>query len=518
MSLDYVKKGEAVRASTVNSLIDAIGGNQRMSPDLNVTTTKNGPQVSLPSNYGGPNHKPNELLDVGRYQLSGWPMTQLFLGPEIDDCLNAIRLHKPDGTVQTSVSAAIVFKNSQDCPTGEQLSGYLLSSNQFGYDKERHASGWLQTMIEDPYCGNYMGAQLWKYQDGQKLATVFTNIDSELSVKNALSSLLHNGGADSEELSSISKIDAWQLVDSTFLSAEISGQTRWISTHEHVKNHGQIDVYQSEGQDYKVVLKCSLKCVGVQESDPDPQTGETHVESTKWAWSIPLGPDASSDDGKAHSSCVTYGGNPVLFEVEEGEVGDDYDGSATYDKGEITFGLFEAQAGSPIDPGELWLVLKYDYEKKAVMGEFSDTTDSGSYTQDGILSRNVFVISGGKFTPSTDETQVGTKAPIDILTYGTWGVLPNDGPKLDTYCKKDAETEFKSLDWADREGEDVECQCAEIYKFDQLDFTATPLSTDHIIVRRPDENGGGAEVKYIPLSALEISGMYVPPDADVSAA
>jgi hypothetical protein len=44
------------------------------------------------------------------------------------------------------------------------------------------------------------------------------------------------------------------------------------------------------------------------------------------------------------------------------------------------------------------------------------------------------------------------------------------------------------------------------------------LSTDHIIVRRPDENSGGAEVKYIPLSSLEISGMYVPPDADVSAA
>lgn len=514
MSLDYVKKGESVKASTVNSLIDAIGGNQRMSPDLNVTTTKNGPQVSLPSNYGGPNHKPNELLDVGRYQLSGWPMTQLFLGPEIDDCLNAIRLHKPDGTVQTSVSAAIVFKNSANCPTGDELSGYLLSSEQFGYDRERHASGWLQTMIEDPYCGNYMGAQLWQYEDGKKLATVFTNVDSDLSVKSALSSLFQGGGADSEGLSSISKIDAWQLVDSTFLSAEINGQTRWISTHEHVKNHGQIDVYQSEGQDYRVVLKCSLKCVGVQESDPDPQTGETHIESTKWAWSIPLGPDASSNDGKAHSTCVTYGGNPVVFEVEEGEVGDDYDGTATYDNGEITFGLFEAEAGSPIDPGELWLVLKYDYQKKAVMGEFSDQTDSGSYTQDGILSRNVFVISGGKFTPSTDETQVGTKAPIDILTYGTWGVLPKDGPKLDTYCKRDEETEFKSLDWADLKGEDAECQCAEIYKFDQLDFTADPLSTDHIIVRRPDENGGGAEVKYVPLSSLE----YVPPDADVSAA
>ena len=51
-----------------------------------------------------------------------------------------------------------------------------------------------------------------------------------------------------------------------------------------------------------------------------------------------------------------------------------------------------------------------------------------------------------------------------------------------------------------------------------MDFTVPPLSTDHIIVRRLDEDGNSAEVNYIPLSALEISGMYVPPDADVSAA
>ena len=55
MSLDYVHKGEAVRASTINSIIDTIGGNQRMSPDLDVTTTARGPQVAMPSNYGGPN-------------------------------------------------------------------------------------------------------------------------------------------------------------------------------------------------------------------------------------------------------------------------------------------------------------------------------------------------------------------------------------------------------------------------------------------------------------------------------
>lgn len=157
--------------------------------------------------------------------------------------------------------------------------------------------------------------------------------------------------------------------------------------------------------------------------------------------------------------------------------------------------------GEEVDADEVWLNLIYDYNIKATKGIFSSSKDSGSYTQDGILSRNVFVVKLSSFKPGAETTK-GDKSPVESLEHGTWGVLPKDGPKLDTYCKRDSETEFKSLDWADLEGEDVECQCAEIYKFDQLDFTDDPLSTDHIIVRRPDENGDGAEVKYVPLSAL----------------
>lgn len=109
MSLDYVRQGEAVRASTVNSIIDAIGCNQRMSPDLNVTTTVRGPQVSMPSVYGGPNHKPDHILDVGRYMLSNWPMVKLELGFTLNDCLGAIRYHRADGTTSTPVSAVVVY-------------------------------------------------------------------------------------------------------------------------------------------------------------------------------------------------------------------------------------------------------------------------------------------------------------------------------------------------------------------------------------------------------------------------
>ena len=52
MSLDYVRGGEAVRASTVNSLIDAVAGGGAWSPDLIVTGTPKGPQFTAPTRFG----------------------------------------------------------------------------------------------------------------------------------------------------------------------------------------------------------------------------------------------------------------------------------------------------------------------------------------------------------------------------------------------------------------------------------------------------------------------------------
>lgn len=190
MSLDYVRKGEAVRASTVNSIIDTLGGNQRMSPDLNVTTTARGPQVSMPSNYGGPNQKPNNILDAGRYMLSSWPMVKLELGFTLNDCLGAIRYHRADGTTSTPVSAAVVYQNSEDCPTGSDISGYALDDSYFGKDAAAYAAGWVETLIEDPYPEGVLKAQLWKYKSGAELAEVFTNVDDQLSVQQQLSAVL----------------------------------------------------------------------------------------------------------------------------------------------------------------------------------------------------------------------------------------------------------------------------------------------------------------------------------------
>ena len=504
MSLDYVRKGEAVKASTVNSIIDTIGGNQSMSPDLNVTTTSRGPQISMPSKYGGPNQKPDHILDVGRYQLSGWPMVKLQLGFKLDDCLGAIKYHKADGTTSTPVSAAVVYQNSENCPTGSDISGYALDDSYFGKDAAAHAAGWVNTFIEDPYPGGFLEAQVWKYKSGTELAEVFTNVNDQISVQQQLSSVLQTNGASEEDLSTLKIVGQWKLLDSSALS--VKGQDNLVPTHEIVCKNGIIDVYETSMLDYNVVLKASLECIDVKKDN----NGE--VLRTIWAWKIPLGPDADYIDGKAHSNNVTYGGNEVVFEVKQGEIGSNFNGEATYNGKAIWYGRYEVKAGEELLANEVWLNLSYDYQIKATKGIFSSSKSSGSYTQDGILNRNVFVVKLSSFKPGADVAK-GDKAPVESFEYGTWGVLPKDGPKLDTYCQKDSTTSFKSLDWANREGVTVECQCAELHEFDQLQ-TIDPISTDHLVIRRVDENNG-AELKYISLSALEISGMYVPQDADV---
>ena len=504
MSLDYVRKGEAVKASTVNSIIDTIGGNQSMSPDLNVTTTTRGPQISMPSKYGGPNQKPDHILDVGRYMLSNWPMVKLQLGFKLEDCLGAIKYHRADGTTSTPSYAAVVYQNSENCPTGSDISGYALDNSYFGKDAAAHAAGWVNTFIEDPYPGGFLEAQVWKYKSGTEIAEVFTNVNDQISVQQQLSSVLQTNGANEEDLSTLKIVGQWKLLNSTSLS--VKGQDNLVPTHEIVCKNGIIDVYETSMFDYNVVLKASLECIDAQKNN------DGEVLNTTWAWKIPLGQDAEYVEGKARSSSVTYGGNQVVFEVAQGEIGSNFNGEATYNGKAIWYGRYEVNAGEELLANEVWLNLSYDYQIKATKGIFSSSKILGSYTQDGILNRNVFVAKLSSFKIGAEVVK-GGKAPAESIEHGTWGVLQKDGPKLDTYCQKDSTTSFKSLDWANREGGTVECQYAELHEFDQLS-TVDPISTDHLVIRRVDENNG-AELKYISLSALEISGMYVPPDADV---
>lgn len=83
MSLDYVARGEGIKASTVNSLIDAVQGGGNMSPDLIVTGTRTGPRFVAPAQLGSSSLSRNSVFDVDNYTLSGWPMAKVKLGSKL---------------------------------------------------------------------------------------------------------------------------------------------------------------------------------------------------------------------------------------------------------------------------------------------------------------------------------------------------------------------------------------------------------------------------------------------------
>ena len=68
-----------------------------------------------------------------------------------------------------------------------------------------------------------------------------------------------------------------------------------------------------------------------------------------------------------------------------------------------------------------------------MIGELSDTPDQGSYTQDGILHRSIYVAKCAPFTPST-MAKVGDLADGELVEHGTFGDFTQDGPKMDSYC------------------------------------------------------------------------------------
>ena len=258
------------------------------------------------------------------------------------------------------------------------------------------------------------------------------------------------------------------------------------------------------------MLKADLVCLSVELNEED------EIVSTKWAWKIPLGEGTTSEDGKVFSTNLTYGGNKIVVEAEEGDPGSGE--GDMFSGGAIWHGGFVASAGDEISAGSLWLNLSWDYNDKCVKGVFSDHQASGGFSQDGILSRNIFVARAGGFTPTNSTKEMDT-APRETIHHGTWGDLPVDGPKMDSYCDHESGVKFQSLEWDDLDGETTECQVQQIHDFSDLDNVVDVEEEDHIMVRREDDNGG-AEVVYVNLSSIlsgvmsAITSAEVPTDTD----
>ena len=510
MALNYVSRGESVKASTVNSIIDAVAGGGNQSPDLIVTGTRSGPQFVAPAQLGSTAFDRYELFDVENQVLSAWPMAKLKLGFNLGDCTGGVAIHGDSG-VKTAVSAVVVHKNTSTCPVdGGQLTAEVLTEQDFQQNTAAGNSGWVKTKLEGvhPNSGK-IKLELWK-TDGNYYQ-VFTNADQE-DTRRGLSSVLEEKNVDQQELSGLEYFCGWTLAYQTKLSASGGGQ---VPTSRLIVSRGAKDAYEILGRDMKAVLKARLVCYKVEK--------ENDETSTSWTWVVPLGPQAEYDDEAeaAYSPQLTYGGNPILVDSQEGQLDDGFDGQATWLTGQaelsncLAFGSFEADGQTSCDAGELWLNLSYEYQKYAVVGTFGQGEDSsgesggeGGEGPGALLSKKILIASAAGFQQPENPVAM-QEAPAEAILHGTAGDMFKDGPKLDSYTPVDADVYTKSLNWARRQkpGEDgetaVDCDCLQLYDFDRAAASNPQTSSDLYLARRYDNETSCAELVYIPLSAYE---------------
>lgn len=525
MSLDYVKAGEPVKATTINSIIETIGGNQSMSPDLNVTTTPRGPQVHMPSKYGGPNNPLRHYLDTGKYVLSSGQFVKIVLGPTLDDCLGTFKYHVSQEEVCNPISAAVVFKNSNGSPFGDDLSGYLLDEPDFGKDAGAHCAGWVETLIEDTNGKVPTMAELWSWKLPDKMAAVFTNVQDELSVKGELSTLLESSGISGSELSGLERVGSWKLTSSTALSVEQDGNVVWVDTHELVNTHDVIDVWASSAFAEEHINTAELVCYSV-ENHQDSGTGKTVLDNAKFAWKYWLGPDSDYEDGDTikfvYSHSWTINGQPAVFKVED-EIStiDEYNGDTVAiadPRGgySVMYGEFEtAESQQIISARELFVNFNYYDSYAAMIGELG--TSNTSTTQD--LSKSSFLCKQMDDYKVEDDVSVGDTVPKRFFTFGTYSAVDKDWPLTDSTCPENEEEGAKnkqSLEWKDNKPEDDKSEPVEatgvkslqLFKFSEVVkeecdmLSDLQLSDKVVFVARREDEDGNAWVDYINLDGI----------------
>lgn len=498
MSLDYVSRGESVKASTINSLIDAVAGGGSQSPDLLITGTKTGPQIVVPTQMGSTMFDQSMLYDIDNYILSAWPMAKMKLGFAPSDCLNGLNIYQ-NSTKANPISAVVVHYNSSSCPVcGGTLSGKLLEDDDFAEDKAVGATGWVKTNIEGIHSSSSpIKMQLW--ESISNLYQVFTNASDD-DTKKQLSTVLNDNNVDEAELSTLSNVKSWTLAYQTSLSSTRGN----IPTSRLNIQHGAVDVYMPTTSNFNAVLKAKLVCYKVNEQDDEL--------TSYWTWLLPMGPDAEYDQSNevVHSSQFTFGQDNILVEAKEGDLDDNFNGDATwlgntsdtygikYIDTCIAYGKYEVTSNS-LTTNPVWLNLQYDYQKCAVVGNIGLSASSSEANQN-VLANTIFVAKADEIQLE-DNVKVGDEVPEDKIFFGTLGDLFKDGPKLDTYTALSAGVYMKSLEWTTREPEEdeaiVSCRCMQLHNFDKaqlLDIT----SADWIVGRRYDSETSCAEIVYLP--------------------
>ena len=305
--IEHVSPGQKIKAATVNQIIDST---RVESQSLDVQQTNSGTLINLPNEWRMDGNTRNKIFSVKQGQLSGWPYAAINMGTSLQECLNAVKIHADD-TVTSPVTALVVYRNSAQSPDQNHLTGYVLSSNQFGWDKTIGSTGWLSTKIEWPHSQfqNDIDLGIWKADD--KRYVVFTNVDSLSDLKDEISVQLANAGGDADKLSTLTRDYNFTLLKCTLLSGEEGGTPAYYPTKQIVHNDGEIHVWENGGEGSTPVMwKADLVCFGASDDE------------RSYCWKMWLGPDSTYDQSLQRVIVQAQDGDQfALSAVEVNDIG-----------------------------------------------------------------------------------------------------------------------------------------------------------------------------------------------------
>lgn len=425
----------------------------------------------------------------------------LNLGVTLEECLDSVVLHLEGGMKLHPLSAGVVYKNTTTSFEGDVPGGYLLSADEFGWDASLGSTGWLSTKMEWPY-GEFqpdVKLDVWKTAD-QKRYLAFSNVEDLFVEKDQLSALLASNGESPNELSLLKLEQSFPLM--RFKALEVDNEK--VPANPLIHNDGEIHVWNADEGSAPVMWKADLVCYGASDDE------------RSYCWRMWLGPDSTYDQSLQRVVVQAQDGDHfALSAVEVNDIGQ-VNGTnvmeSPYGGYDLLFDPFTANVGSQVTERSVYLNVEYDKTDMYVDGYVSDSPDTTDLSSDGILGRSVFIAKNAPFFVPEEQEKVSDS----LIRRGTWGWLDFGGPKLDSYVPATDSTTSKSLDWTVPQTDNrrpCDPHVMELYGFST--HQAVPyLSTDHVLVRREDTQGN-KWLKYVNLD--EISGVTIPPDAEVSA-
>jgi len=489
--IEHVSPGQKIKAATVNQIIDST---RVESQSLDVQQTNSGTLINLPNEWRMDSNTRNRIFSVKQGQLSGYPYAAINMGTSLQECLNAVKIH--NGTnVMSPVSALVVYRNSAQSPDQNHLTGYVLSSNQFGWDKKIGSTGWLSTKIEWPHSQfqNDLNLEIWSSKNHY---AVFTNVSSDQDLKDEISVQLKKGGVADRELSALQRDWKFTLLKCSLLSANDGGTPAYYPTKQIIHNDGEIHVWENGGGG-DVVWKADLVCYKV------------HDNEHSFCYKTWLGPESDYNQSDSLVQAYTKDGDPFLLSAElvdniETRHDNGVAVKAHKDGGyEIYWDAFHADENGTLNTYPAYITFKFDDDEAVTRGQFAREADaSTSLSSDGILSRNVFVANANSFMV-TEDMEVGWKAPDSLISRGTYGELQIGAVKTDAYLPRTDSTTSKSIDWMVPHSDTpspFDNHALQLRGFSSRAATSY-LSDDQVVIRRVYTNGSRG-IEYVTLGSI----------------